>query len=146
MEVCSDLPHRAGEDLGIEPHPIDAGEPMRIARLLSPTNVAGIVGGPVAALVALTAVPASAETLAVADTPLGCDGYNTPAGWTHDQAFHNPSVNKFIPCTRCNEAKRRLEASGSFRGYCRDTSPGARADLYRFCVACRATATEETDR
>lgn len=122
---------------------------MRPSRLLSPTTRFGIVGGQVAAiaaLVALTAVPATAATQVVADTPLGCDGYGTPSGWTHDQAFSNPTADKFVPCTRCDEAKRRLEATGRFRGYCRDTTPGARADLYRYCVACRTTAQPEPQR
>jgi hypothetical protein len=137
---------------------------MRIARLLSPTRGIGIVGSQVVALVALvalTVVPATAEAPAdgsaaqrseqavtgsevtspvvgrsPADTPLGCDGYRAPgSGWTHDRAFGSTG-NVFSPCTKCTEAKRRLEASGSFRGYCRDTTSGYRADLYRYCIAC----------
>jgi len=142
---------------GMQVTPDRRGGPMRIARLLSPARGVGIIGGQIDVLVvivALTATPATAQPAtdgadvaspvsgrSVADTPLGCDGYGAPAGWTHDRTFGNPTANKFVPCTRCNEAKRRLEASGRFRGFCRDTTPGARADLYRFCVACRAIAT-----
>jgi len=69
-----------------------------------------------------------------ADPLPGCDGFNAPGSdWVHDRTFESSTVGH---CRRCADAKKDLEASGSFRGYCRETTPGYRADLYRLCLVC----------
>jgi hypothetical protein len=65
-----------------------------------------------------------------------CSASQPGSGWVPDSDYVPPNA-----CRKCQEAGRRLEATGRWRAYCWAFPPPA-AILYRSCVACLHTDVE----
>lgn len=80
------------------------------------------------------AVESSADepgtTSAAAAAP-ACNASSPGSGWVLDSAHGAPNA-----CLKCQEAGRRLEASGRWRTHCTLLGGIGPALLFRFCVAC----------
>src|SRR5262245_6651505 len=83
-----------------------------------------VVGG------AASAAPASAEQPGTAPAAaVACSSKAPPSGYVVDSSYTPPN-----PCLKCQEAGRRLEASGRWRAYCWRVANPVPVLLYRFCV------------
>jgi hypothetical protein len=72
-----------------------------------------------------------AASSAASSAPV-CNGSAPPgSGWVLDSSYASPSA-----CRKCQEAGRRLEASGRWRTHCMLLGGIGPALLFRFCVAC----------
>lgn len=60
-----------------------------------------------------------------------CNASAPGSGWVLDSAYGAPNA-----CRKCQEAGRRLEASGRWRTHCTLLGGIGPALLFRFCVAC----------
>ena len=68
-----------------------------------------------------------------------CNASAPGSGWVLDSSYGAPSA-----CPKCQEAGRRLEATGRWRTHCTLLGGIGPALLFRFCVACASP--EDGDR
>ncbi|MFI6742568.1 hypothetical protein ACIBI9_57535 [Nonomuraea sp. NPDC050451] len=106
-------------------------------------STAAMLGTAVALLTGGTAsADQASSSVALAVT---CGDSALSADWYFNSSHYNPNA-----CAKCQEAGARLEATGSWRAYCkRRYNPAGtltRVDLYRFCVACRSTEAARVER
>jgi hypothetical protein len=129
VALAATLSACALDDEALEDQALDTEAPEDEA--LEPDALDDEATGEAPAVDSSTGEPGAASATAAAPA---CNASAPGSGWVLDSAYGAPNA-----CRKCQEAGRRLEASGRWRTHCTLLGGIGPALLFRFCVACLST-------